>query len=165
MHRTAIAAIFLAAAVTASAPVRAAETCSTVANTVVKQAVEDVLNKVIKDHPDLTKLTQKELVKKAGTILLQAPKPDIQAYGYMMLLWYGDQGDRDQVAQTAAKLETEAQRAHFYFVMGLYQIRAEKPDVAKQGRDYIRQMRDSGHVTFVNDAMWTSLIDECQLSQ
>lgn len=165
MLRTAIATTVLAAAIAAASPARAAETCSAVANAVVKQGVEDVLNKVIKDHPELTKMTQKELVRKAGHILLEAPRPDIQAYGYMMLLWYGDETDRKKVAQTVADLETEAQRAHFYFVMGLYQIRAEKPDVAAQGRDYIRQMRDSGHVTFVNDAMWAALIDECELTQ
>lgn len=165
MSRTVIAAISLAVALAASSAVRAAESCGTVANSVVKQAVEDVLNSVIKDHPDLKKLTQQELVKKAGNILLEAPKPDIQAYGFMMLLWYGDKEDRDKVAKTAANLETEEQRAHFYFVMGLYQIRSKTSDVAAQGRDYIRQMRDSGHVTFVNDAMWSALIDECQFSQ
>jgi len=161
----AVAAIAAFAVSTQYAPAYAADSCATVANSVVKDAVEDVLGKAVKDNPELKKLSQKELVKRSGNVLLTAERPGIQAYGFMMLMWYGDQADRDKVAKTAAALQTEQQRAHFYFVLGLNQIRSKTPKVAAEGRDYIRQIRDTGHVTFVNDAMWKSLIDDCQLSQ
>lgn len=132
---------------------------------VVKDAVEDILKQVLNDHPNLKDLSQEELVATAGDKLLAAERPDFKAYGYMMLLWYGDEAARQTVADSAATLQTPEERAHFYFVMGLGKIRSDNPEVASQGRDYIRQMRDSGHVTFVNDALWDQLITDCQISE
>lgn len=141
----------------------AAPTCKDFANEIVQRATTGVLKDAVEENPELKKLTDEQLVLTAGPIFLKAERPDFKSYGYMMLLWYGGQKGRDLVAQMAPKLETEADRAHYYFVLGMHQIRSNKPDIAATGRDYIRQMRDSGKVEFVNDAMWTGLIDECRL--
>lgn len=166
MFRTVVvlSALTLLGAVLAPLPARA-ETCQALANFVVKDAVEDILKQVLSDHPNLKDLSQEELVATAGDKLLAAERPDFKAYGYMMLLWYGDEAARQTVADSAAALQTPEERAHFYFVMGLGKIRSDNPEVASQGRDYIRQMRDSGHVTFVNDALWDQLITDCHISE
>ena len=139
------------------------QTCQDLANAIVKQATTDVLRDAVNDSPALQKLSDEELVLKAGKIFLGAERPDFKAYGYMMLLWYGGKTGRDLVTEIGPKLATEDDRAHYYFVLGLYQLQSKKPDVATTGRDYIRQMRDSGKVKFVNDDMWTALIEECRL--
>jgi hypothetical protein len=123
----------------------------------------DVLSDAVKTNPKLKDMDGNELASEAGKIFLTAERPNFKAYGYMMLLWYGGAEGRDLVTKVGSGLETEEDRAHFYFVLGLFQLRAKEAKVAATGRDYIRQMRDSGKVTFVPDAMWDQLISECRL--
>lgn len=147
-------------------PANAADTsCRTVADQMVKSAVGNILRDVVKADASLKKLDQKTLVKVAGNKLMAAERPDQKAYGYMTLLWYGDAAARQQVAEAAAALQTQKERAHFYFVMGLYQIGSKTPKLAKEGRDTIKQIHNTGHVAFVNNAMWRLLKSDCQISE
>jgi len=147
------------------APVSAQETptCQDLANEIVKSATTGVLKDAVEAKPELKQLSDEELVLKAGRIFLAAERPDFKAYGYMMLLWFGGKTGRELVVNIAPKLNTEADRAHYYFVLGLYQLRSSEPEVAAKGRDYVRQMRDSGKVEFVEDGTWDDLITGCRL--
>lgn len=147
----------------APAHAQEAQTCQAVANEIVKSATASVLKDAVDQIPELQTLSDEALVLKAGPIFLRAERPDFKAYGYMMLLWYGGETGRALVVDIAPKLTTEADRAHYYFVLGLYKLRSQTPDVAATGRDYIRQMRDSGKIDFVNDAMWDALIKDCRM--
>ncbi|MGD9868773.1 MAG: hypothetical protein AB7U38_12310 [Hyphomicrobiales bacterium] len=162
MFRPAFACLFTFLVIGAAGPLRA-QTCQQYVNTAVKDNVESVLNAVLKDRPDLRDLTQEQLVKTAGEQLITADDAKLRVHGYMMLMWYGDEESRKKLAEHAAALETEAGRANFYFVMGMNLLRSKKPDASTQGRDYIRQMRETGHVTSVNDVMWDNLIEGCTL--
>lgn len=165
-HAAMAGALALVLTSTSHAPADAADTsCRTVADQMVKTAVEGILRDVVKADASLKKLDQKALVKVAGNKLMAAPRPDQKAYGYMTLLWYGDAAARQKVAEAAAALQTQKERAHFYFVMGLYQIGSKTPKLAKEGRDTIKQIHNSGHVTFVNNAMWRLLKSDCQISE
>lgn len=157
------AAIFLFMIPVFMSAAQAAPTCKAAANDIVTGTTRDILEKVVDENPDLKSLGESELVKVAGTKLLTAERADFQAYGYMMLLWFGGKEGRAQVTEVAPTLKTEEQRAHYYFVLGLHQIRADGAKTALTGRDYIRQMRDSGKVAFVGDDMWSLLIETCTL--
>lgn len=168
MFRHAAMAVTLALclAQTGQRPANATDTsCRTVADQMVKSAVEDILRDVVKTDASLKKLDQKTLVKVAGNKLMAAKRPDQKAHGYMTLLWYGDAAARQQVAEAAAALQTQKERAHFYFVMGLYQIGSKTPKLAKEGRGTIKQIHNTGHVTFVNDAIWRLLKSDCKISE
>jgi hypothetical protein len=156
------AAVLICISLSAS-PAFAQDACCDVTNAIVQQATRDVLSEALKTNPALKTLSSEELAKVAGKTFLGADRPDFKAYGYMMLLWYGGKEGRDMVANASGTLATEEERAHLYFVMGLFQLRSSNPKTASTGRDYIRQMRDSGKVTFVNDAMWDQLIKGCRL--
>ena len=153
----------VAAAALSVVPAAAAPACKDVANGIVQTATRDVLKDAVANSPALQNLSEKELVLTAGQQFLTAERADFKAYGYMMLLWYGGQEGRELVKNIGPKLDTEEDRAHYYFVLGLHQLRAAKSETAATGRDYIRQMRDSGKVTFVPDEMWRQLIDDCSL--
>ncbi|CFX47358.1 exported protein of unknown function [Candidatus Filomicrobium marinum] len=142
---------------------QAAPTCKAVANDIVIGTTRDILQQVVEENPSLKSLSESDLVKKAGKQFLTAERPDFQAHGYMMLLWFAGEEGRTLVKDIGPKLTTEEQRAHYYFVLGLHQIRADGATTAATGRDYIRQMRDSGKVSFVGDDMWTLLIETCTL--
>jgi hypothetical protein len=150
----------------ASAPAHAqAASCQEYVNKIVKDNVEGILNSVLEQRPELKTLSQKELVKTAGEQLITADEAKLRVHGYMMLMWYGDEPARQKLAEHAGVLETEADRANFYFVMGLNLLRSKTPKTAAQGRDYIKQMKGTGHVTFVNDVMWTNLIEDCEIAK
>ena len=151
-------AVWASASQAAKAPA-----CKDLANEIVHTATSDVLKDAVSKSPTLQKLSDEELVLAAGKTFLTAERPDFKAYGYMMLLWYGGQPGRDMVANIGPKLESEEDRAHYYFVLGLHQMRSAKQETAATGRDYIRQMRDSGKVGFVTDTMWDQLIEQCRL--
>lgn len=158
------AAIALVIGLTFTSPALAQQmTCRDLADVIVQQATTDVLADAVKKNPSLKELDEGELAKVAGKTFLGAERPDFKAYGFMMLLWYGGDEGRSIAAQGAADLQTEEERAHFFFVQGLFQLRSPKAGSAAQGRDVVRQVRDSGKVTFVEDAMWDQLINQCQL--
>lgn len=165
MFRRVISAAVIAMAVAGGSRVASAATCKEFADSVVRQAVQDVLNKVKTDNAELQKLSQQELVNLAGTKLIEAPKPDIRAYGYMMLLWYGEGEARQKVVQSGAKLQSMEDQAHYHFVMALLEIGSQSPQVAQRGRDHLREIRESGYVTFVNDEMWDQLTDKCRIAE
>jgi hypothetical protein len=152
----------MAAFFAASTAIADDTTCSALADSIVDTATRDVLTTAVKENPQLKKLEGNDLASAAGKLFLTAERPDFKAYGYMMLLWYGGKDGRDLVSEVGAQLQTEEDRAHFYFVLGLFQLRSTDAKIAATGRDYVRQMRDSGKVTFVNDAMWDQLA-KCQL--
>lgn len=161
-----VVALALFLAPTDQGAANAADTsCRTVADQMVKTAVENILRDVVKADASLKKLDQKTLVKVAGNKLMTAERADHKAYGYMTLLWYGDAAARQKVAEAAAALQTQEERAHFYFVMGLYQIGSKTPKRAKEGRGTIKQIHNTGHVTFVNDAIWRLLKTDCQINE
>ncbi len=161
-----VLALALLSAILGQTPANAADTsCRAVADRMVKTAVEDILRDAMKADVSLKKLDRKTLVKIAGKQLMAAEPAHLKAHGYMTLLWYGDAGAQQKVAEAAAALQTQKERAHFYFVMGLYQIGSKTPNLAKEGRDTIKQIHNSGHVTFVNDAMWRLLKTDCQISK
>lgn len=137
--------------------------CRELADSLARQATREVLADAVEADPSLKHLSEEELAKKAGRIFLSAERPDFKAYGFIMLLWFGGEEGRGIAAQGAADLETEDDRAHFYFVQGMYQLRASSSELASTGRDYIRQIRDTGKVTFVSDDMWDQLINRCRL--
>lgn len=158
--------IAVVASILAASSAGAQETsvsCRDLADSLARQATREVLADAIEANPSLKELSEEELAKKAGRIFLSADRPDFKAYGFIMLLWFGGEEGRSIAAQGAAELETEDDRAHFYFVQGMYQLRASDLKLANTGRDYIRQMRDTGKVTFVSDAMWDQLINQCRL--
>ncbi len=157
------AALALTLLLSASPALSQGTTCSDVTNAIVQQATRDVLSDALKTNPALKKLSSEQLAKVAGEKFLSADRPDFKAYGFMMLLWYGGKEGRDLVANASEKLATEEERAHLFFVMGMFQLRSPNPKSASAGRNLIRQIRDSGKVTFVNDAMWDQLIKECRL--
>ena len=136
--------------------------CAALADTIVETATRDVLRDAVEANPELKELDGNELASGAGRIFLTADRPDFKAYGYMMLLWYGGKDGRDLVAQAGPELQTEEDRAHYYFVLGLFQLRSKDAATAATGRDYIRQMRDSGKVTFVSEAVWDQLDQQVQ---
>ena len=158
-----VLALALSASFVASPALAEQIACSDLANAIVENAAKDVLGEAVKSNPDLQKLSGHALAMAAGRQFLTAERPDFKAYGYMLLLWYGGEEGRDLVAKVGPELTTEEDRAHLYFVMGLAQLRAQNAKTAATGRDYIRQMRDSGKVTFVTDEMWDLLIDKCRL--
>lgn len=148
------------------APAIAADiSCRAVADRMVKTAVEDVLSDAMKTDASLKKLDRKSLIEVAGKQLMAAERARLKAHGYMTLLWYGDAAAQQKVAEAAAALQTQKERAHFYFVMGLYQIGSNTPKLAKEGRDTIKQIYNSGHVAFVDNAMWRLLKSDCQISE
>jgi len=147
-------------------PAIAADTsCRAVADRMVKAAVEDALQDVMKADASLKKLDRRTLIEVAGKQLIAAKRADLKAHGYMTLLWYGDAAAQQMVAEAAAALQTQKERAHFYFVMGLYQIGSKTPKLAQEGRDTIKQVHSSNLVTFVNEATWRLLITDCQMSK
>lgn len=143
----------------------AAATCKEFADSVVRHAVQDVLNTAKADNAELEKLSQQELVNVAGQKLMDAPKPDIRAYGYMMLLWYGEGEARRKVVEASARLKSIEGRAHYHFVMALLELGSQSSQVAQRGRDHLRQIRESGHVAFVNDEMWDQLVTGCEIAE
>lgn len=160
MSRAALALTFILSSASASL---AQDACRNVTDAIVQQTTRDVLSDALKSNPDLKKLSSEQLAKVAGKTFLTADRPDFKAYGYMMLLWYGGKEGRDMVANASEKLDTEEERAHLFFVMGMFQLRSPNPKSASAGRNLIRQLRDTGKVTFVNDAMWDQLIKDCRL--
>lgn len=162
VKQMAVAAL-MCGALLAPAAAEEAPTCKDLTNEIVKSATTGVLKDAVEAKPELRQLTDEELVLKAGRIFLAAERPDFKAYGYMMLLWYGGKTGRELVVNIAPKLDTEADRAHYYFVLGMYQLRSTDPEVAAKGRDYVRQMRDSGKVQFVENGTWDDLITGCRL--
>ena len=165
MFRSVISAAVISMAVAGGSHVAAAATCKDFADSVVRHAVQDVLDKVKSDNAELQKLSEQELVNLAGAKLIEAPKPDIRAYGYMMLLWYGEGEARQKVAQAAARQQSMEHQAHYHFVMALLEVGSSSAQVAQRGRDHLREIRESGYVTFVNDEMWDQLIEECQIAE
>jgi hypothetical protein len=147
----------------ASAALAQDNTCRDVTDAIVQQTTRDVLSDALKSNPDLKKLSSEQLAKVGGKTFLAADRPDFKAYGFMMLLWYGGKEGRDMVANASEKLTTEEDRAHLFFVMGMFQLRSPNPKSASAGRNLIRQIRDSGKVTFAPDAMWDQLIKDCRL--
>ncbi len=142
----------------------AAETCRTVAHRAVSEAVEGILADVLKSNPELKAMDRQALLKTAADKLMTADRPDFKAYGYMIRLFYdGDEAARKQVAEAAAALKTEAERAHLFFVLGLNLIRAKTQKAALQGRDFLKQIRASGHVNFVSDGLWEEL-ESCEIA-
>lgn len=137
--------------------------CRDLADSLARQATREVLADAIEANPSLKQLSGEELAKNAGRIFLSAERPDFKAYCFIMLLWFGGEEGRGIAAEGAAALETEDDRAHFYFVQGMYQLRASDSELANTGREYIRQVRDTGKVTFVADHMWDQLINQCRL--
>jgi hypothetical protein len=163
MARAACTIVAFVVAAISAVPALAAPACKEIVNGIVQTATRDVLKDAVANSPELQKLSEQELVLTAGKTFLTAERPDFKAYGYMMLLWYGGKQGQELFTNVAPTLDTEVDRAHYYFVLGLYQMRAATPKVAATGRDYVRQMRDSGKVTFVPDDMWRQLIDDCSL--
>ncbi len=157
-------ALFLAGI--APTPAITADTsCRAVADRMVKAAVEDALQEVMKADDSLKRLDRRTLIEVAGKQLMAAKRADLKAHGYMTLLWYGDAAARQMVAEAAAALQTQRERAHFYFVMGLYQIGSKTLKLAQEGRDTIKQVHSSNLVTFVNEATWRLLKTDCQMSK
>ncbi|MGE3987454.1 hypothetical protein [Pseudorhodoplanes sp.] len=138
-------------------------TCRDLVDGIVRQATSDVLSDAAKARPSMKELGSEQLARLAGKQFLGADRADFKAYGYMMLLWYGGKEGRDIAASHSASLSTEEDRAHFYFVLGLFQLRSANIKTANTGRDYIRQVRASGKVTFVKDEMWNELETGCRL--
>jgi hypothetical protein len=165
MFRRVISAAIIAMAVAGGSQAAAAATCKEFADSVVRHAVQDVLDKVKADNAELQKLSEQELVNLAGLKLIEASKPDIRAYGYMMLLWYGEGEARQKVVQASVNLQSMVDKAHYHFVMALLEIGSGSPQVAQRGRDHLREIRGSGYVTFVNDEMWDQLIDKCRIAE
>lgn len=147
-----------------AAPALAAP-CQTEVDGIVKTTTTDLLQQAIADHPELAELEEKELVLRSGQTLLSAPRGDFKAYGWMMLLWYGGEEGRNLVVESGPKLETEEARAHLYYVMGLWQLRADDAETAAEGRDLLSQVRDTGKVSFAPDEMWTLFLEECDLPE
>ncbi|MFD0986036.1 hypothetical protein [Methyloligella solikamskensis] len=142
-----------------------AESCQAEVDAIVKSTTTDLLRQAIADKPELAELEEKELVLRSGQTLLTAPRGDIKAYGWMMLLWYGGPEGRNIVVESGPTLETEEARAHLYYVMALWQLRADDPETAAKGRDLLSQVRDTGKVTFAPDEMWTLFLEECSLPE
>ncbi|MEZ5875459.1 MAG: hypothetical protein R3D30_11735 [Hyphomicrobiales bacterium] len=140
-----------------------AEPCRKAADDVVQIATTELLQKVLEDDPALAEMDENALVLQAGKRLMESPRPDLKARGWMMLLWYGDKTEHDLVAKSAETLQTEEDRAHLYFVMGLYQLTASTADTAAGGRDLLAKVKDTGKVTFVPDEMWTMFLETCEL--
>jgi hypothetical protein len=159
-----LACLLVSLAVTAAAaqPAHSAA-CQAEVDGIVKSTTTDLLTSVIKERPELAELSEEELVLQSGKTLLSAPSGDMKAYGWMMLLWYGGEDGRNMVAESGPTLETEEARAHLYYVMGLWQLRADDPETAAKGRDLLSQVRDTGKVTFAPDEMWTLFLEECEL--
>lgn len=165
MFRSVICLAALLFALAAAPRSAMAVTCEAFANGVVREAVEDVLDKLKDSDPGLKKLGQQELINLAGAKLVEADKPDIKAYGYMMLLWYGEGEARRKIAETGAKLEGMKDRAHYHFVLALMEISSKSPQIASRGRGNLRELRESGHVAFVDDAMWDRLVEDCEIAE
>jgi len=142
-----------------------AETCQAEVDAIVKTNTTDLLTSVINENPGLAELSEKELVLASGKTLLSAPTGDLKAHGWMMLLWYGGEEGRNLVAESGPTLETEEARAHLYYVMGLWQLRADDAETAAKGRDLLSQVRDTGKVTIAPDEMWTLVLEECELPE
>jgi hypothetical protein len=140
-----------------------AESCRVTANEMVNTATAELLQDVIKKDPELAKLDERTLVLEAGKKLITAERSDFKARGWMMLLWYGGKPGGEIVANSAETLETEEDRAHLYFVMGLFQLGSPKQETATAGRTLLGQVKDTGKVTFVPDDMWKLLIETCDL--
>lgn len=141
----------------------AAAMCRAEVDAIVKGATTDIMKKVVKDNPDIAALGGKELAIRSGKRLLSAPRGSFKAYGWMMLLWYGGKEGRALVAQSGPKLETEEARAYLYYVMGLWQLRANNAETATKGRTLLSQVRDTGKITFAPDEMWTLFLEGCEL--
>jgi hypothetical protein len=152
-------AVLLAASLTPAL----AESCRNAADAVVKTETSELLEEVVKNDPQLGELDGETLVIESGKTLLEAPQPDFKARGWMMLMWYGGKPGRDIVSKSSEKLTTEADRAHLYFVMGLYQLSSKKPETAAEGRKLLSQVKDTGKVTFVPDEMWAIFLKTCEL--
>jgi len=139
-----------------------AETCRIAADNIVHTATTELLQEVVNNNPNLQQLDEQELVIEAGKKLIEAPRPDFKARGWMMLLWYGGKQGQEIVAKSAESLQTEEDRAHLYFVMGLFQLTSQQADTAAGGRTLLSQVKDTGKVTFVPNDMWT-VLETCQL--
>ena len=148
---------------TASLSLAHASTCRDVSDEIVKTATSELLQDVAKNDPQLAELDEKTLVLEGGKKLLEAPQPDFKARGWMMLLWYGGKTGQEIVAKSAEGLTTEEDRAHLYFVMGLFQLGSPKAETAAGGRNLLSQVKDTGKVTFVPDEMWALLLETCEL--
>jgi hypothetical protein len=142
-----------------------AESCRNAADAIVKTETTELLQQVVKNDPQLGQLDEATLVIEGGKTLLEAPQPDFKARGWLMLMWYGGQTGRDIVAQSSETLTTEADRAHLYFAMGLFQLSSKKPATAAEGRKLLSQVKDTGKVTFVPDEMWAIFLETCELPE
>jgi hypothetical protein len=140
-----------------------AETCRNTVDGIVKTETTELLQTVVENDPALAEMGEETLVLEGGKKLLEAPRPDFKARGWMMLLWYGGKTGQDIVAQSAETLETEEDRAHLYLVMGMYQLRAKTAETASGGRDLLAQVKDTGKISFLPDEMWTLFLETCEL--
>ncbi|ODA66290.1 hypothetical protein A7A08_02937 [Methyloligella halotolerans] len=160
-----LACLLVSFMIAATARPALAGTCQAEVDQLVKSNTTDLLNSVIEEKPELADISEEQLVIQSGQILLGSPRGDLKAHGWMMLLWYGGEEGRNMVAESGPTLETEEARAHLYYVMGLWQLRADDPETAAKGRELLSQVRDTGKVTFAPDEMWTMLLEECDLPE
>jgi len=137
--------------------------CRTVTDDVANTAATELLQQVVKNDPQLAELDEKTLLLEGGKKLIEAPQPDYKARGWMMLLWYGGKPGQEIVASSAEGLETEEDRAHLYFVMGLFQLGSPNAETAAAGRSLLSQVKDTGKVTFVPEELWTLFLQACEL--
>ncbi len=151
------------AIITAPAHAEANPTCKKLAEAVVQTATGDILTQAAKDQPELAKQGLTTLSIAIAKNLLKKENPVSKAHALMLLMWNGG-ADGKKIAQDSAQsFQTETDRAHYYFVLGLYQIKLKNPEIAARGRSFIQQMRDSGKVTFVDDNVWKQLTTTCLL--
>jgi|GEM_PF-3672231 len=155
--------LFIAALCTVGPAAVQAQSCRDTVDDIVRTETTELLQTVVKNDPALSEMDEETLVLQGGKTLLESPRPDFKARGWMMLLWYGGKPGQDVVAQSAETLETEEDRAHLFLVMGMYQLRAKSPETASGGRSLLSQVRATGKVSFLPDEMWTLFLESCEL--
>ena len=161
--RTLIRSLVFAALCIIGLATAKAEPCRKAVDEIVRTETTELLQTVVKNEPALSKMDEETLVLQGGKTLLESPRPDFKARGWMMLLWYGGKTGQDVVAQSAETLETEEDRAHLYLVMGMYQLRTKSPETAAGGRSLLSQVKDTGKVSFLPEEMWTLFLESCEL--
>lgn len=141
-------------------------TCKRWVEGAVKFQVKNALQRFIQNNPQYQNAKQSEVVDAAGRSLVLETSQEDRFFGYLTLMFYGDKKGRDYVAEFGGSLETPEQRAYFYLALGLNLARSQTRNAALKGRDYIRQMRDTGFIKLEDlesRGLWKNTLKECAL--
>lgn len=155
-----ISGIVLAAA--AITPAASADiTCKDYVTRWVHKEAEQAVRDVAKDNPSLKEMGQAEAVETAGETMMRMEQPQDKARGYLTLLFFGGDKGREIVLQQQNALDSEVERSHYNLALAVYQLRSDDPEMVREMRSYLGQIRDTEHVNFVHQYFWKHLIEEC----